>query len=147
MAQRAPGKEIFDEEASDRVEFPTIPRDTDVTNSPGTTLAYRLPIAVTTGWQLFAAAVGCLCWNGLVALFAFLAVRKRRPFDLVILVEGHTGLRNPYGVLLVDPKRNPGGNVAGARKLMEWMTSARGQALIGAFRVDGEALFHPNAKP
>ena len=76
MAQRAPGKEIFDDGEKDKVEFPAIPRDTDVTNSPGTTLAYRLPIAVTASWQLFAAAMGCLCWNGLVALFAFLAVRK-----------------------------------------------------------------------
>ncbi len=77
----------------------------------------------------------------------FLAVRKRRAFDLEVLVEGHKTLRNPYGLLLVDADRHPGGNAAGARKLMEWLTSERGQALIGAFRVDGEVLFHPNAKP
>ncbi|MDJ0976891.1 MAG: substrate-binding domain-containing protein [Planctomycetota bacterium] len=77
----------------------------------------------------------------------YLAVRKRKPFDLEILVEGHPTLRNPYGLLLVDPERHPGGNAAGARRLMDWLTSERGQALIGAFRVDGETLFHPNARP
>jgi hypothetical protein len=75
ITQRATGKELF-EETSETRKFPAIPGDAEVTNSPGTTLAFRLPIATRVGWQLFASAAGCLCWNGLVALFVLLAVRK-----------------------------------------------------------------------
>ncbi|MEK6249488.1 MAG: DUF3592 domain-containing protein, partial [Planctomycetales bacterium] len=55
IAQRGPGKELF-EEGPDKSRFPAIPRDADVTNSPGTTLAFRLPISSTATWQLFATA-------------------------------------------------------------------------------------------
>lgn len=75
IAQRGPGKELF-EEGADKSQFPAIPRDADVTNSPGTTLAFRLPISSTATWQLFATAVACLCWNSLVGLFVFLVIRK-----------------------------------------------------------------------
>lgn len=53
---------------------PNVPDDGNQTNSPGTTLAYRLPIAATAGWRLLAAAVICLIWNGVVALLVVLVV-------------------------------------------------------------------------
>jgi len=73
----------------------------------------------------------------------WLSFRKR--VDLVPLVEGDKALRNPYGVLPVTPALRPGGNPQGARKLVEWLTSAAGQAAIGAFTVEGEQLFHPSS--
>ena len=53
---------------------PTCPPPASVTNSPGTTLSYRLPIVAASGWKLLAAVVACLGWNGIVALFACVAI-------------------------------------------------------------------------
>jgi tungstate transport system substrate-binding protein len=72
-------------------------------------------------------------------------VSMRRKLDLVVLVEGDPALRNPYGIILVDPARHPGINARGAKAVHEYLTSPEGQARIGAFRVEGEALFHPGA--
>ena len=71
----------------------------------------------------------------------FLSYRRR--LDLAVLVEGDPALRNPYGAIPVDPARHPGVRAAEARRLLEWLTSREGQARIAAFRVDGNALFHP----
>jgi hypothetical protein len=71
FTQRASQLDLFEVEAKDR-DFPTVPADTNLTNSPGTTLAYRLPIATTIGWTLFAASMACLVWNGIVAVFVIM---------------------------------------------------------------------------
>ena len=63
--------------------------------------------------------------------------------DLVVLFEGGPDLRNPYGAILVNPERHPHVNAEGARKLVDYLTSPEGQARIAAFRIGGEALFHP----
>jgi tungstate transport system substrate-binding protein len=65
---------------------------------------------------------------------------------LEILVSGDPKLFNPYGVIAVNPARNPGVNHAGAMQFIEWLTSSEGQAAIAAFRVDGEQLFFPNTR-
>ena len=52
-------------------------------------------------------------------------------------------LRNPYGAILVNPARHPHVKAAAARKLLDYLTSEEGQQRIGAFRVDGQVLFHP----
>ena len=75
MAQRATQIDLFDEIAETRREFPHVPRDTNLTNSPGTTLAYRLPVDATPTWALLAglaAAVTALCVG---AFFLVLAAR------------------------------------------------------------------------
>jgi hypothetical protein len=74
MDQRASQLDLFEVEARER-NYPTVPADANLTNSPGTTLAYRLPIATAAGWKLFAAAAACLLWNALVAVFVVMAVR------------------------------------------------------------------------
>jgi hypothetical protein len=55
-------------------DYPYVPPPASVTNSPGTTLSYRLPIVAASGWKLFAALVACLGWNGIVAVFACVAI-------------------------------------------------------------------------
>lgn len=75
LAGRATRMDLFDSQQSDLPKLPTVPRDADLKNSPGTTLAYRLPIATKPSWQLFAAAMTCLFWNALVAVFVTLAIR------------------------------------------------------------------------
>lgn len=75
LARQAADLELFDPQHGDGARHPTVPRVGDLKNSPGTTLAYRLPIATKPSWQLFAAALTCLFWNALVAVFVTIAVR------------------------------------------------------------------------
>jgi tungstate transport system substrate-binding protein len=75
----------------------------------------------------------------------YASMRKR--LDLEVLVEGDPRLRNPYGVMLVNPAKNAGVDAVHARAVLEWLVSPEGQARIAAFRVDGDAIFHPGAPP
>lgn len=72
LTQRAAQLDLFEVESEQR-EFPTVPTDANLTNSPGTTLAYRLPITTTAGWTLFAASAACAVWNGIVMIFVGMA--------------------------------------------------------------------------
>ncbi len=64
---------------------------------------------------------------------------------LRVLVEGDERLVNPYGVILVNPKRHPHVKADLGRKFIAWLISPEGQAAIGAFRVNGQVLFKANA--
>jgi tungstate transport system substrate-binding protein len=66
---------------------------------------------------------------------------KRR---LVVLVDGDARLFNPYGVILVNPRRFPHVKAAAGQRFIDWLLSPRGQRAIGAFRIDGQRLFTPN---
>jgi tungstate transport system substrate-binding protein len=66
---------------------------------------------------------------------------------LAVMVQGDARMFNPYGIIAVNPARHPGVNAKGARALMDWITSPEGQGRIAAFRVEGEQLFFPSAKP
>lgn len=57
-------------------DYPTVPGDANLTNSPGITLAYRLPTADWSGWRLTAAAVFCLAWNGIGASLLVITINK-----------------------------------------------------------------------
>jgi hypothetical protein len=74
LQQRAAQRDLFEVPAGER-DFPTVPTDANLTNSPGTTLAYRLPISTTPGWKLTATAAACIAWNAIVVFFAVLVVR------------------------------------------------------------------------
>jgi tungstate transport system substrate-binding protein len=67
--------------------------------------------------------------------------------DLAILVEGDTRLFNQYGVIVVNPLRHPQVKAALAQAFADWVVSADGQAAIAAYKISGEQLFFPNAKP
>ncbi len=64
-----------------------------------------------------------------------------------VLVEGDARLFNQYGVILVNPARNPGVRAADGQRFIDWLLSPRGQGLIAAFRVAGRQVFFPNAAP
>jgi len=68
---------------------------------------------------------------------------RRNTLALDILVEGDEQLMNPYAIIGVHPARFPDINASGAQRLIEWMASSRGQALIEGYRVNGYQLFHP----
>jgi tungstate transport system substrate-binding protein len=71
----------------------------------------------------------------------------RNRADLTLLVERDPVLFNQYAVILVNPARHPHVKADSARRFSDWLVSAQGQALIGAFRIDGQTLFYPNAAP
>jgi tungstate transport system substrate-binding protein len=64
--------------------------------------------------------------------------------ELAILVEGDTRLHNPYAAIVVNPERHPHVRASEAQAFVDWLTSARGQAAIAAYRVDGQQLFFPD---
>jgi hypothetical protein len=57
-------------------KYPTVPQGADMTNSPGTKLKFRLPMATSPGWTLFGTLAFCIAWNGIVAVFATMAIRS-----------------------------------------------------------------------
>ena len=65
---------------------------------------------------------------------------------LEILFSGDPALFNQYTYLPVSPKRHPHVRHDEGRQLEGWLTSKRGQDLIGAYRLNGERLFTPNAR-
>lgn len=66
--------------------------------------------------------------------------------NLQIIVEGDHRLFNQYGVMLVNPAIHPHVKQDLARKLIDWLTSARGQKAIADYRINGEPLFFPDVK-
>jgi tungstate transport system substrate-binding protein len=74
----------------------------------------------------------------------WLAFKNRK--KLKILVEGDTRLLNPYGVILVNPKRHPHVKAAAGKKLIDWLISKEGQSAISAFKINGEQLFKGSLK-
>lgn len=71
----------------------------------------------------------------------------RDTLDLDIITEGDENLLNQYGVIPVDPEKNPNINGEGAMEFFNWMTEAKGQELIKEFGIEeyGQSLFFPNA--
>ena len=50
-------------------------------------------------------------------------------------------------VLVVNPARHPQVKAAEAQKFVDWVTSPAGQAAIASYRIGGQALFFPDARP
>jgi tungstate transport system substrate-binding protein len=65
--------------------------------------------------------------------------------DLAVLVEGDPRLLNRYDVILLNPAKHPVPKQALAQRFAQWLLSPEGQAAIGAYKRDGEQLFHPSA--
>lgn len=78
----------------------------------------------------------------------FIALRDK--IDLEILVQGPVKggdplLRNPYGVIAVNPAKYPKVNYAMAMAYIGFVTSPKGQEIIKNYTKGGEQLFFPNA--
>jgi hypothetical protein len=57
-------------------EYPTVPLETNLINSPGVVLPYRLPTVESPVWGLLAAAIFSLAWNGLTIALTVYATRS-----------------------------------------------------------------------
>lgn len=66
---------------------PTVPSHADLTDSPGTTMAFRLPNA-TGGWGLFGLFALALGWNAMLALLGALSTDSLRPTNFDWLTAG-----------------------------------------------------------
>jgi len=66
--------------------------------------------------------------------------------DLAVLIQGDPALFNPYGSILVDPRKRPADKAADAKVWHEWLTGPKGQAAIETFRINGEQVFFPQAR-
>ncbi len=73
--------------------------------------------------------------------------RTLQGLDLKILVEGDPILFNPYGVIAVDPAKNPDIHADLATTFIDWLVSLPVQEKISQFGVDqfGAPLFTPDA--
>ena len=71
----------------------------------------------------------------------YLYMRNR--LELVILHEGDDILLNPYHVIAVNPEIHTHVKYDLAKKYIEFITGAIGQALIGDYRINGQRLFQP----
>jgi hypothetical protein len=76
LAKRAAEIDLTSDGAPKAKMYPNIPSDANLTNSPGITLAYRLPIAKSPVWRLSAAAAFCLAWNGGASALLALAINN-----------------------------------------------------------------------
>lgn len=65
----------------------------------------------------------------------------RQKTDLVVLREGDENLKNPYGIIAVNPVKHPHAKYGLARKLIDFVTGPEGRSIIAGFKVDGEPLF------
>ena len=73
-------------------------------------------------------------------------IRFGNKSDFEILFEGGEELFNPYGLILVNPKKHPHVNVVDGQALIDWLIGEEGQQWINSYRVDGKQLFYANAK-
>lgn len=72
-------------------------------------------------------------------------VAFRNSANLAVLVEGDERLFNQYAVVEINPAVHPSVKSAEAKAFADWLVSCEGQDAIGAFAVDGQLLFFPNA--
>ncbi len=73
--------------------------------------------------------------------------RKQNGLKLEILKEGDKALLNPYGVIAVDPAKNPAIQNELANQFIDWLISVPTQELIALFGVEeyGQTLFNPSS--
>jgi len=62
------------------------------------------------------------------------------------LVEGDARLFNQYGLILVNPARHAHVKAEAGQRFIDFLLSDAGQQAIAAYRVQGEQLFHPDAR-
>ncbi len=64
--------------------------------------------------------------------------------ELEVVFEQDPALYNPYHVILVNPEKHPHSKIEKARQYSAFIRSKEGQRIIRDFRINGQALFHPD---
>jgi tungstate transport system substrate-binding protein len=65
--------------------------------------------------------------------------------DLEILVQGDKRLFNQYGIMLVSPEKHPAVKRELGQEFINYLISPAGQRDIGAYKLNGQQLFYPDA--
>jgi tungstate transport system substrate-binding protein len=75
--------------------------------------------------------------------------RSLAGLDLMVVTEGDPVLFNPYGVIAVNPNKNPNIQIDLANQFIDWIISVPTQEMIAGYGVDefGESLFIPSSEP
>lgn len=76
LAKKAADLDLFEGADSSGDEHPNVPDCSHLTDSPGTVLAYRLPVDVSPGWKLLGILVMAVIWNGIVGVIGFNVIGK-----------------------------------------------------------------------
>jgi hypothetical protein len=76
LARRAANLELISEAIATPRDFPTLPSDSNLTNSPGIKLAYRLPTEQSPIWHFTAAVVFGVLWSGFSIGLLLLAINR-----------------------------------------------------------------------
>jgi tungstate transport system substrate-binding protein len=66
---------------------------------------------------------------------------------LQIVSQGDARLKNPYGIIAVNPKRFPELNTRAATIFIDWMVSEKTKQRIANFTIHGEQVFFTDNKP
>ena len=64
--------------------------------------------------------------------------------SLILLVEGEEIMLNPYGAILVNPETHLAVRYDLALNFIAFLTSEKGQELIGSYKLNNETLFYPS---
>ena len=64
--------------------------------------------------------------------------------DLVPLAAPSEALKNPYGIIVVNPKKHPSMRSTLANAFVDYLISSPAQKIIADYRLAGEALFTPH---
>lgn len=64
--QRTRPSELFSGNGRGRAALPYVPPGTDIVNSPGTRMRYRLPLAGSSAWRISVLLAACVVWNASV---------------------------------------------------------------------------------
>lgn len=77
----------------------------------------------------------------------WLATKDKDKLEMIIVLEGDPALFNQYGVMAVNPAKNPYAKYKEAMEFINWLVSREGQQAIGSFKdSNGNQLFIPNAR-
>ncbi len=74
-------------------------------------------------------------------------LKFKQKIGLVPLVTSSPNLRNPYGIMVVNPQKHPRIQNELAQKFVDFMISAAVQKMIGEYKIGGEQLFYPLKLP
>lgn len=76
LVKRATRIDLISDALPSTQEFPNVPRDTDLTNSPGVQLAYRLPSTQQSVWRLVLATVVALVLSAMTSIIAGVVISQ-----------------------------------------------------------------------
>ena len=66
---------------------------------------------------------------------------KIKNYRLKIIIEGNELLRNPYSVIVINPKKCPNVKLKNANKFLEWLLTEETKKYIEQYSINGEQLF------